>query len=146
MYVIRCPNAGYRRFHKNAKKTIKCIHNKWKKKQQDFQKHKNLTTTNYSDFDDANKEHIWQQVLQSVSITNDATSFSSSITVLTGGTSLASAGTGRGCSKPVVLMYNAQVLQTNTKHPTLPVAIQSVMPHITFQLGLNLNDGKSPRI
>jgi hypothetical protein len=72
IYVIRCPNAGNSGVHKNAEKTIKHISNKQKKKQQDFQKHKNLTTTNYSDFKDASKERIWQQVLQSVSVTKDA--------------------------------------------------------------------------
>jgi hypothetical protein len=59
IYVIKCPNAGNPGAHENAKKTIKCICNKWKKMQQDFQKHTNLASTNYSDFDDASKEHIW---------------------------------------------------------------------------------------
>ena len=48
---------------KNAKKTVGCIRNKWKKKQQDIQKCRNLATTNYSDFDDPHKECIRQQVL-----------------------------------------------------------------------------------
>jgi hypothetical protein len=146
IYVIRCPKAGNPGIHKNAKKSIKHICNKHKKKQQDFQKRKNLTTTNYSDFDDKSKERIWQQVLQSVSVTNNAARVSSSINGLTGGTSLASAGTGCGCDKPAVFMYGAQMLQTNTKRPTLPVAIQSVMPHIMLQLGRNLNNGESPSI
>jgi hypothetical protein len=109
--------------------TIKHIRNKRKKKQQDFQKRKNLATTNYSD--------------QSASVTNNTASVSSSITGLTGGTSPASAGTGRGHGKLVIFMYNVQVLQTNTKHPTLPVPIHSVMPHIMLQLGPNLNNSKS---
>jgi hypothetical protein len=58
IYVIKCPNAGNPGAHENAKKTIKCIRNKWKKMQQDFQKHTNLASTNYSDFDDASKERI----------------------------------------------------------------------------------------
>jgi hypothetical protein len=143
IYVIWCPNAGNLGCHRNAKKTIKCIHSKQKKKQQDFQKRMNLATTNCNDFNDASKERIRQQVLQTVSVTKDATSVSSSITGLTGGASPASAGTGYGCGKPVVFMYDVQVLQTDTKCPTLPVAIQSVMPHIMLQLGLNLNNGKS---
>ncbi len=43
-------------------------------------------------------------------------------------------------------MYDTQVLQTKTNRPILPVAIQSLMPHITLQLGLVLNDSKSPSI
>ncbi len=58
IYVIRCPNAGNPGVHKNARKTIKPIHNKREKKQQDFLKRKNLTPTNYSDFNDASKELI----------------------------------------------------------------------------------------
>ncbi len=107
----------------------------------------NLATTNYSDFDDASKERIWQQVLQSLSITSDAASVSSSITGLTGGTSPATAGAGcGGGGKPIVFMYNVQVLQTATTRPILPVAIQSIMPHIMLQLGLVPNDSHSPSI
>jgi hypothetical protein len=115
--------------------------------QQDFQKHTNLATTNYSDFDDASKERIRQQVLQSVSIASNAASVSSSTTGLTGGTSPATAGTGRGRGgKPIVFMFDVQVLQTTTNRPILPVAIQSIMPHITLQLGLVPNDCHSPSI
>ncbi len=147
IYVIRCPNTGNPRVHKNAKKTIKCIRNKRKKKQQDVQKRKNLATTNYSDFDEASKECIRQQVLQSVSITSNAVSVSSSITGLTGGTSPSTANAGCGCGgKPVVFMYNVQVLQTATNRPLLPVAIQSIMPHITLQLGLVSDNSHSPSI
>ncbi len=85
--------------------------------QQDSQKRKNLATTNYSDFDDASKERIWQQVLQSVSTASDAASVSSSITDTTDGTTTASAGAGRGRGKPVIYMYDAQVLQTESNRP-----------------------------
>jgi hypothetical protein len=144
IYIIRCPNADNPGV-KNAKKTIKCIRNKWKKEQQDFQKLKNLATTNYSDFDEASKERIWQQVLQFESVASDATSVSSS--GLTSGTSPTTAGAGCGHgSKSVVFMYNVQVLQTRTNHPILPVAIQSIMLHITLQLGLVPNYSHSPSI
>ena len=146
IYVIKCPNAGNPGIQENAKNMIECICNKRKKKQQDSQKCKNLATTNYSDFDDASKERIRQQVLQSVSTASDAASVSSSITGTTGGTTTASAGAGRGRGKPVIYMYDAQVLQTESNRPTLPVAIQSGMPHITLQLGTVLGDNESPCI
>jgi hypothetical protein len=76
IYVIRCPNAGNLGVNENAKKTLKCIRNKRKKKQQDFQKCKNLATTNYSDFDEASKERIRQQVLQAISVASNAASIS----------------------------------------------------------------------
>ena len=146
IYVIKCPNAGNPGIQENAKKTIERIRNKRKKKQQDSQKQKNLATTNYSDFDDTSKERIRQQVLQSVSTASEAASVSSSITGMTGGTPSASAGAGRGRGKPIIFMYDAQVLQTESNRPTLPVAIQSGMPHITLQLGPVLNDNASPSI
>jgi len=131
---------------RECKETIERIHNKRKKKQQDSQERKNLATTNYSDFDDSSKERIWQQVLQSVSAASDAASVSSSITGTTGGTTTASAGAGRSRGKPVIYMYDAQVLHTESSCPTLPVAIQKGMPHITLQLGTVLNDTESPCI
>ncbi len=134
IYVIKCPNMGNPGIQENAKKTIEQIRNKRKKKQQDSQKRKNLATTNYSDFDDTSKERIRQQVLQSVSTASNAASISSSITGMTGGTPTASAGAGRYRGKPIIFMYDAQVLQTESNRPTLPVAIQSGMPHITLQL------------
>ncbi len=98
-------------------------------------------------FDDARKKRIWQKVLQSLSVASDAASISSSITGITCVITPTSAGSGCGCgSKPIVLMYDAQVLQTKTNRLTLTVAIQSVMPHITLQLGLVLNVGDSPSI
>jgi hypothetical protein len=146
IYVIRCPNADNPRIQENAKKTIEQIRNKWKKNQQDSQKRKNLTTTNYSDFNDIGKERIWQQVLQSISTASNAARVNSSITGMTGGTPTASAGAGGGGSKSIIYMYDAQVLHTESKRPTLPVAIQSGMMHVTLQLGTVLNDNKSPCI
>jgi hypothetical protein len=146
IYVIKCPNAGNPGIQDNAKKTIERIRNKQKKKQQDSQKKKNLATTNYSDFDETSKERIWQQVLQSVATASDAASVSSSITGITGGTASASPGAGRGRGKPVIFMYDAQVLQTEINRPTLPVTIQSGMPHITLQLGTVLDNTESPSI
>jgi len=125
---------------------IERIRNKWKKKQQDSQNRKNRATTNYSDLDNPSKECIRQLVLQSVSTASDATSISSSITGTTGGTTTASAGAGCSCSKHVIYMHDTQVLQTESNCPTLPVAIESGMPHIMLQLGTVLNDSESPCI
>ncbi len=45
IHVIKCPNAGNPGIHENAKKVIKCIQNKHKKKQQEFTKHKTQLQT-----------------------------------------------------------------------------------------------------
>jgi hypothetical protein len=115
IWVIKCPNAGNPGIANNAKKTTEHIRAKVKKQQHQFKKCKNLATTNYADFDEAIKERIWQQVLQAVSTTSDAASVTSSITVIMGDTSsaTASAGCGHG-RKPVIFLYNVQVLQTKT--------------------------------
>ncbi len=72
----------------------------------------NLATTNYADFDDKSKELIWQQVLQAVSIASNKTSVSLLITVVTGGTSPTTAGTGhRRRKKPIVFPYMSKCLK-----------------------------------
>jgi hypothetical protein len=86
IHVIKCPNPNNPGIIDNAKKVIERICNKCKKKQLDFTKCKNLTTTNYSNFDKAGKEPIQQQVLNSVSIASESTSVASSITGVTGST------------------------------------------------------------
>jgi hypothetical protein len=65
---------------------------------------------------------------------------------MTDGTPTASAGAGRSRGKPVIFMYDAQVLQTESNRPTLSVAIQSGMPHITLQLGTVIDNNKNPCI
>ncbi len=51
IHVIKCPNASNPGIHENAKRTIKRIRAKQKKKQANFTKRKNLATTNFSNFD-----------------------------------------------------------------------------------------------
>jgi hypothetical protein len=50
IHVVKCPNASNPGIQENAKKTIKRICAKWKKKQADFTKRKNLATTNFANF------------------------------------------------------------------------------------------------
>ncbi len=51
IHVIKCLNASNPGIHENAKRTIKRIRAKRKKKQANFTKRKNLATTNFSNFD-----------------------------------------------------------------------------------------------
>jgi hypothetical protein len=135
IHVIKCPNASNPGIHKNAKKVIKGIWNKQKKKQQVFTKRKNLATTTFSDFDVASQECIRNQVL---SVLTDTASIASSITGVTGGTSAATpakSATAKPTAKCAVFLYDAQALNTDINRPVLPVSIQSIMLHIpTFNL------------
>jgi hypothetical protein len=56
IHVIKCPNASNPGIQENARKTIKRIQAKQKKKQTDFTKRKNLATTNFSNFDKEGQE------------------------------------------------------------------------------------------
>jgi hypothetical protein len=112
------------------------------KKQQEIMKRKNLATTNFSDFDAASQEHIWNQVL---SILLDTARIASSITGVTGGT-LAAIAAKSATTKHIVFLYDNQALNTDIHCPLLPVSIQSIMPHIHLQLGTNLKDSGSPSI
>jgi hypothetical protein len=88
IYVIKCPQSGDTRIAENARRAIDRIQARRKKEQHENKKRKNLATTNYADFDDESKEHIKQQVLQFVKVAINAASVCSSITGITGATSL----------------------------------------------------------
>jgi len=128
--------------HKNAKKFIKRIHSKRKKKQQDFTKCKNLATANFSDFDAEGQECIHSQVLNCPS---ETAIIASLITGMTGGTSATSPAKSAS-GKHVVFLYNPQALNTDIHRPVLPVSIQSIMPHIHLQLHTDLNASSCPSI
>jgi hypothetical protein len=123
IHVIKCPNASNPGIHENTKKVIKRIQNKQKKKQQEFTKRKYLATTNFSDFNAASQERIWNQVL---SVLMDTASDASSITGVTGGTSAATpakSATAEPTVKQVMFLYNTQALNTDIHRPVLPVSI-----------------------
>jgi hypothetical protein len=139
--VIKCPNASNPGTLENATRVIKRICSKCKKKQQDFTKRKNLATTNYSNFDNAGKEPIWQQVLNSASVASKMASVASSITGLTGIASATSpAKTTKSDPKHVVFLYHAKAFSSNIHHPVLPASIQSIMLHIQLHLSTDIND------
>ncbi len=141
IHVIKCPNASNPGIRENAKKVIKCMQNKHKKKQQEFTMRKNLANTNLSNFDAASQECIWNQVL---SVLTDTQSVASSITGMTGGTSAVTPAKSAS-AKRVVLLCNTQALDTDIHHPMLPVSIQSIMPHVQLKLGTNLKKSGSPK-
>ncbi len=128
---------------------INRIRKKRKKDNLDHKKKKNLATANFADFDDESKKGIHDQVLQFVAISSgDGTSVTSSIT----GTGYAfSPGSGQGCSRgggPVLFMYDVSILTTQTSPtcPILPVGIQSLLPHISLQLGTTSDNPDAPMI
>ncbi len=62
-----------------------------------------------------------------------------------------SPGSGQGHSRgrwPVLFMYNLSIITTQTSpmHPILPVGIQSLLPHISLQLGTTSDDPDTPMI
>jgi hypothetical protein len=63
IHVIKCPLANNLGIQENAKKVFDSIRPKRKRKQQDLSKNKNLTTTNFSGFDAASQERIWDRCL-----------------------------------------------------------------------------------
>ncbi len=133
--MIKCPNAGNQGILKKAKKLID---SKCKKKQQDFTKRKYLATTNYINFYDAGKECIQQQVLNFISIASKMASVASSITGITGATPAPSPA--KSDQKRIVFLYDAKAFSSNICRPILPVMIQSIMPRIQLQLGMDINN------
>jgi hypothetical protein len=129
------------------RKVVERICNKHKQKLKDFTKCKNLMTTKYSDFDEADKARIQQQVLNSVSVASETVSIALSITGVTGATgSTPSAYPSKSDQKCVIFLYNASALSSYIHCPILPVTIQSGMPHIQLQLGMDINNSSCPSI
>jgi hypothetical protein len=147
--VVKCPNAADSKICENAKATIDHIRKKHKKDNLNHKKKKNLSTANFADFDNESKMQIRDQVLQSVAVSSgDGTSVTPSIT----GTGNAFCpGSGQGCGRGgglVVFRYNVSVLTTQTS-PTCPillVGIQSLLPHISLQLGTTSDNPNAPMI
>ncbi len=118
------------------------IQSKQKKKHQDFTKHKNLATVNFSNFDAEIQVRIRNQCLTTPS---DATSVTLLITGMIGATTVASAAKSPS-KKRVVFLYDTLALTAETHQPVLLVSIQSIMPHINLQLGTDINNTDSPSI
>jgi hypothetical protein len=144
IHVIKCPNTNNPGILNNAKKVIKRICNKRKKKQQDFTKRKNLAITNYSYFNKAGKEIIQKQVLNSVS-----THFQKYKHLLINHwchwfhthAFPRKKGPDTHC-----LLVQCQGPQQQHSLSCSPSPIQSVVPYIQLQLGMDINNSSCPSI
>ena len=109
-------------------------------------KRKNLGTANLLDFDEAGQKRIREQVLivmGSRNVFSSHTSVASSVT--TPSTVATPAGCGRG--HPRIFVVDAQVLVAGPDlKPMKPAFIQSNLPHIVMQFGLNPNCPNFPSI
>ena len=106
-----------------------------------------MGTAKFSDFDEAGQECIREQVLQA---DDDQSSVSCSVSTPRSATQPGfDRGRGRGHGRPggVVLVADVVVLAAGSPlKRTMPISIQSNLPHIILQFGTNLNSPNCPSI
>ena len=81
---MKCPNRSNPGVADNATKTLEKYRANRKKQQMKNSKKLNLAATNFSDFDEASQQHIWEQLQQTDTNckTVDTVSVASSVTFL----------------------------------------------------------------
>jgi hypothetical protein len=140
---VNANNPGVR---DNAQRNIDRMKANHQKRHKANTKRKNLGTANLVDFDEAGQKRIREQVLNamgSCDVISDHTSVASSVT--TPSTVATPAGRGRG--HPRIFVVDVQVLAAGPGlKPMMPVSIQSNLPHIVMQFGLDPNCPNCPSI
>jgi hypothetical protein len=144
--VVICVNANNPGVSDNAQKNIDRMKTNRQKRHRANTKRKNLGTANFLDFDEAGQKRIREQVLNamgSCDVVSDNTSVASLVT--TPSTVATPAGRGRG--HPRIFVVDVQVLAAGPDlKPMMPVSIQSNLPPIVMQFGLDPNCPNCPSI
>ena len=145
-HMVICMNANNPGVHENAQKNIDRMKANHQKRHQANTKRKNLGTANLLDFDEAGQKCIREQVLNAMGshdVVSDHTSVASLVTTLS--TVATPAGSGR--SHPQIFAVYVQVFAAGPDlKPIMPVSIQSNLPHIVMQFGLNPDCPNCPSI
>ncbi len=144
-FVIKCPNKLNPGIQDNAQKTLEKYRADRKKRWERNSKRKNLATTNLADFDKVSQHRIREQVLQSTTTgeVNNSTSIISAVTLQ----SKPQSSQKKSKSGGYIFIVDVQVLSagSTTKKP-MPISIQSTLPHIVLQLGIDLDCPNCPSI
>jgi hypothetical protein len=124
----------------NATKAIERYRANRKKQQTKNSKKQNLTSTKFSDFDEASQQRIQEQVQQADTNreTVDTVSVASSVTSLSVQPKKRDPRVTRGMG--YIFIVDVQVLTAGSQlKQVMPVSIQSNLPHIIVQFGEEMN-------
>jgi hypothetical protein len=147
-HVIICPNKDNPGVRENAACNIEKMRKNRKKRHHQNSKRKNLGTANLSNFDEQSKKRITNQVLAAMTskIVGKHTSVTSS--VLTPRSS-SDNDRNRRCGPGGGVVLDADIVILAAGSPlkrTMPISIQSNLPHITLQFGADLDCPNCPSI
>jgi hypothetical protein len=146
-HVVICPNRDNPGIREHAAKQIKKMRKRRKKRHAQNLKRRNLGTANLSGFDEERQNRIREQVLQA-----EGNHFSVPSSVLMPHSVTQQGldrGRGRSRGHPggVILVADVVVLAAGLLlKRTMPISIQSNLPHILLQFGTNLDSPNCPSI
>jgi len=152
-HVVVCPNQNIPGIRDNAKRNIDRMKVNRQKRHRQNNKHKNLGTADYSDFDAAGQDLIREQVLVSLKNGNcevsDTTSVASSVTTPSSIVPANGRGGpgGRVANGSRIFITDVPVLAAESSlKPMMPIAIHSNLPHIVMQMRMTLDYPNNPSI
>ncbi len=147
-HVVVCPNKDNPGVQESAARNIEKMRKNQKKHHNQNSKRKNLGTANLSGFDEQGKRQITDQVLASMTgkIVGKLSSIASLVSTPRS-TSKHDHGRGRGSGGGVVLVADVVVVAAGSPlKRAMPISIQSNLPHITIQFGIDLDCPNCPSI
>jgi hypothetical protein len=144
--TIICPNRNNRGVKENAACNLEKMRKNKKKRYIHNIKCKNIGTVNYADLPEATRQRMREQIL--LGDVSDGTSMMSSVTNTSTLTpSAAGCGRGRSNGNGVVFLINVPCLATDFPlKKMMPITIQSTLPHIVLQFGLDMDTADCPSI
>ena len=144
---MKCPNRLNPGIQENAQKALEKYRATRKRNREKNSKKRSLANTNLSDFDEASQQQIREQVLQSNTKSDggDAPSVVSAVTTTTTQSKTRDPQGKRGHG--YIFVVDVQVLSAgNPLKQPMPISIQSNLPHIALQLGIDLDCPDCPTI
>ena len=144
-HVVICPNRDNPGVREHAAKQIEKMRKNRKKRHTQNLKRKNLSTANLSDFDEEGQNRIREQVLLTE---GDHSSISSTVSTSRSPTNQQGrGGPGRGRGGGVIFVADVVVLAAGSPlKRSMPISIQSNLPHILLQFGTDLDSPNCPSI
>jgi hypothetical protein len=144
---VKCPNKSNPGIQEDAQKNLEKYRATRKRNREKNSKKKNLATTNLLDFDETSQKRIWEQVLQS-NTKSDRGDIPSVVLAITTTTNQSKTQDPQGKRSPgYIFVVDVQVLAAgNPLKQPMPISIQSNLPHIALQLGIDLYCPDCPTI
>jgi hypothetical protein len=138
-YVVACPNADKPSICKKAELNISKYKARRRRNTRNNKKRKNVNTVNWEDIPEKQREIILAQAQQRSQVAVSSLDVVSVALTLMGTTT-----NGVICHSNVILHQDVVVHATQSSKPQIPIAIHSLMPHLTLQTGEYMEEKDCP--